>query len=108
MQLMGVYDSDKCDISAIWWTRPHASVMVIISSNYAEEIKDANTYWKACAVTATLFLGTVSFCGWWYQRRLRGLFRELVSNIGDPQYDREDIKARRVVVRQTNGRAGRP
>jgi hypothetical protein len=93
MQLMGVYNSDKCDINAIWWTRPHGNLTVIISSNYSQEIQDANTYWKACAVTATVFLGTVTFGGWWYQRRLRGLFRELVSNIGNPLYDREDIKA---------------
>jgi hypothetical protein len=97
MQLMGVYNSDKCDINAQWWTRPHPNVLVIISTNYAEAIRDAVTYWKAFAVTATLFLGAVSFCGWWYQRRLRGMFRELVGNIGNPTFDREDIKARRVV-----------
>jgi hypothetical protein len=107
MQLMGVYSSDKCDTNVQWWTRPHVNVSVIISTNYAEEIRDASTYWKACAVTATLFLGVVSFCGWWYQRRLRGLFRELVSNIGNPTYDREDIKARRV-ARKMNGQAGGP
>jgi hypothetical protein len=107
MQLMGVYSSDKCDTNVQWWTRPHVNVNVIISTNYAEEIRDASTYWKACAVTATLFLGVVSFCGWWYQRRLRGLFRELVSNIGNPTYDREDIKARRV-ARKLNGQAGGP
>ncbi|KAG0650613.1 hypothetical protein D0Z07_2684 [Hyphodiscus hymeniophilus] len=103
MQLMGVYSSDKCDINAIYWTRPHANIKLIISTNYAEEIKDASTYWKACAVTATVFLGAVSFCGWWYQRRLRGLFRELVSNIGNPKYDREDIQSRRVVPGTLNG-----
>ena len=107
MQLMGVYSSDKCDINAQWWTRRHGDVPVIISSNYAQEIKDASTYWKACAVTATLFLGVVSFCGWWYQRRLRGLFRELVSNIGNPAFDREDIKARGV-AKVTNGHVSGP
>ena len=91
MQLMGVYNSDKCDINAGWWTKPHGNLTVTISSNYALEIQDASTYWKACAITATLFLGVVSFCGWWYQRRLRGLFRLLVKGIGNPEYEREGI-----------------
>jgi hypothetical protein len=107
MHLMGVYNSDKCDINAQWWTRPHNDVLVVVSSNFAQEIKDASTYWKACAVTATLFLGTVTFCGWWYQRRLRGLFTELVGNIGNPTFDREDIKARRV-INAVNGQARGP
>lgn len=93
MQLMGVFNSDKCDMTASWWAKPHENVMVIVSQNYALEIKEANTYWKACAITATLFLGNVSFCGWWYQRRLRGLFRNLVSELGNPNTDREDIKS---------------
>jgi hypothetical protein len=99
MQLMGVYSAGKCAINVQWWTKPHADVMVIISTNYDQEIAYANKYWIPCAITATLFLGTVSFCGWWYQRRLRALFRELVSNIGNPKTDREDINA--VMTRAT-------
>jgi hypothetical protein len=101
MQLMGVYSAGKCSINAQWWTKPHADVMVIISTNYDQEIVYANKYWIPCAITATLFLGTVSFCGWWYQRRLRALFRGLVSNIGNPKTDREDINA--VMTRVTPG-----
>jgi hypothetical protein len=97
MQLMGVYRSGKCDISAGWWTKPNGNVGVIISTNYALEIEDANKYWKSCGVTATVFLGAVCFCGWWYQRRLRGLFRQLVNDIGDPETDREDVKAAMVL-----------
>ena len=93
MQLMGVYNSDKCDINAAWWTKPHGNILVTVSSNYALEIKDASTYWKACAITAILFLGVVSFCGWWYQRRLRGMFRWQVKRIGNPDCEREDISS---------------
>lgn len=93
MQLMGVYSSSKCSVNASWWTRPHDQVMVTISRNYALEILDAKRYWIPCAITAILFLGLVSFCGWWYQRRLRGLFRNLVSELGSPKTDREDIRA---------------
>ncbi|CZR51374.1 uncharacterized protein PAC_01249 [Phialocephala subalpina] len=93
MQLMGVYNSGKCDINAGWWTKLHGDVMVVISSNYALEIRDAKRYWIPCAITAIVFLAVVTFCGWWYQRRLRGLFKNLVRDIGNPKMDREDIKA---------------
>jgi hypothetical protein len=105
MQLMGVYTSNKCSINAAWWTRPHGDVMVIVSKNYALEIEDAMKYWIPCAITAILFLGVVSFCGWWYQRRLRGLFRNLVSGLGDPRMDREDIRA---VVTPEGSSIGKP
>jgi len=96
MQLMGVYNSDKCSIISQWWTKPKevlALVTVIVSQNYALEIHEAKKFWVPCAITATLFLGAVSFCGWWYQRRLRGLFRQLVGAIGDLSTDREEVRA---------------
>jgi hypothetical protein len=101
MQLMGVYRSGKCLINAEWWTKPNGGVGVIISSNYALEIEDAKKYWASCGITATMFLGVVAFCGWWYQRRLRDLFRELVNDLGNPRTDREDVKA---TVAMPNGR----
>lgn len=67
MQLMGVLRSGKCDINAQLWTKPNSNVPVILSKNYALEIEYANKYWKSCGITATLFLGAVAFCGWWYQ-----------------------------------------
>lgn len=93
MQLMGVYRSGKCDLNSTWWTKPNDDVGVIVSTNYALDIEDANRYWKPCGITATLFLGAVCFCGWWYQRRLRGVFRRLVNDLGNPETDREDVKS---------------
>ncbi|PMD24900.1 hypothetical protein NA56DRAFT_461360 [Hyaloscypha hepaticicola] len=93
MQLMGVSRSGKCDINAQWWTKPNSNVPVILSTNYALEIEYANKYWKSCGITATIFLGAVAFCGWWYQRRLRDVFRRLVYDIGGPKTDREDVRA---------------
>ncbi|KAK0100335.1 hypothetical protein ONS96_007616 [Cadophora gregata f. sp. sojae] len=93
MQLMGVYRSGFCDLNAEWWIRPHDNTPVVISTNYALAIEDANRYWLACGITATLFLAVVCFCGWWYQRRLRGLFRDLVSSLGDVSKEREEIRA---------------
>ena len=33
------------------------------------------------------------FCGSWYLRRLKDVFRRLVHDIGDAKTDREDLKA---------------
>ena len=99
MQLMGVYNTGKCNVNAQYWTRNHDNVKIIVSSNAAINIKTADTYWISTGIAATLFLGVVSFCGWWYQRRLRGLFRELVSDIGNPATEREDIVASRPAER---------
>jgi len=93
MQLMGVYNSAFCNVNAQYWTQNPDDVRITVSSNAAINIQTANKYWIPTGITATLFLGVVSFCGWWYQRRLRGLFRELVSDIGNPESEREDIKA---------------
>ena len=66
---------------------------VVVSFNSAADIKSASSYWKAFAITAILFLGNVAFCGWWYQRRLRGVFRMLVDGLGKMEVEREDIRA---------------
>lgn len=92
MQLMGVYRSDICEVNAFWWTRPHDNFVVVLSSNSALAIKSADLYWKTCAITATVFLGTVCFGGWWYQRRLKGLFRQLVKDIDNSRTDRQDVQ----------------
>jgi hypothetical protein len=91
MQLMGVYRSDLCEVNAFWWTRPHDNFVVMLSSNSALAIKSADIYWKTCAITATVFLSTVCFGGWWYQRRLKALFRQLVKDIDNPRTDRQDV-----------------
>ncbi|EHL02017.1 putative Cytochrome b2, mitochondrial [Glarea lozoyensis 74030] len=93
MQLMGVYSTPKCSVNAEYWTKPHSQVPVVLSKNYALEIADAKKYWVPSAITAILFLALVTFCGWWYQRRLRGMFRNLVSELGSERTDREDIRA---------------
>ena len=82
---MGCLRSGKCDINAQWWMKPNSDVPVILSTNYALEIEYANKNRKSCGITASLFLGAVAFCGWWYQRRLRDVFKPLVHDIGDPK-----------------------
>ncbi len=91
MQLMGVYNSGKCDLTVAYWTGSTLGQKVVLSNNSALQIKTAATYWKACAITATIFLGVVCFGGWWYQRRLRGLFRMLVNDLDSPRTDRIDV-----------------
>lgn len=97
MQLMGVYSAPKCSVNAQYWTKPHAHLPVIISTNYALEIADARKYWIPSAITAILFLAIITFSGWWYQRRLRGVFHKLVGELGSVSTEREDIRAVQVV-----------
>ncbi|CZR51242.1 uncharacterized protein PAC_01117 [Phialocephala subalpina] len=91
MQLIGVYRSDFCDLNAPWWTKPHGSVQVVISTNSALDIKAAGDYWMSTGITATAFLAAVCFSGWWYQRRLRGVFRDLVNDLGNVGTERDDV-----------------
>jgi hypothetical protein len=69
-------------MNAIWWTRLHDNLTVMLKSNSGLAIRSAELYWKTCAVIATVVLGTVNIEGWWYQRRLG-----LVKDIANPHTD---------------------
>lgn len=55
----------------------------MISNNSKQMIDDAQRYWKPLAIAAIVFMGVVSFVGWWYQRRTRDLFTEQVMKIDE-------------------------
>ncbi|KAF2996380.1 hypothetical protein E8E14_004778 [Neopestalotiopsis sp. 37M] len=96
MQLMGVYSANICEVRAIYWLSPHGDRPdVIASKNTAAAIQAAEQYWEPCAITAIIFLAVVSFIGWWYQRRMRDVFADLVRNIDAPKYDRDDTRLAR-------------
>ncbi|KAI1872646.1 hypothetical protein JX265_005526 [Neoarthrinium moseri] len=96
MQLMGVYSANMCYVPSRWWLVPFEDRPVImISKNTALMITMAQRYWEPCAITAIVFLAVVSFIGWWYQRRMRDLFGELVRSINAQKYDREDTRSAR-------------
>lgn len=93
MQVLGVYSADICSVTTDRWVDPfRPGVTAMISMNSRLMIQDAQTYWKPCAITAIAFMSFVSFVGWWYQRRLRDLFMDLVSKIDQDRYAREDSR----------------
>ena len=78
MQIIGVYRTCLCMIPVTAWHRPDHSILVI-STNSADAIYRAHTVWRVTGAAAVAFLGFVSFIGWWYQKRLRHLFKKIVA-----------------------------
>lgn len=83
MQIMGVYRNCLCTWPIHYWRRSLFDATYPISTNSAEAIRNASTYWKGTGATAITFLGFISYVGWWYQRRLRYQFRLLVDRIDE-------------------------
>ncbi|KAH0545441.1 hypothetical protein FGG08_000442 [Glutinoglossum americanum] len=81
MQIIGVYRNCKCLLPIQHWGNPNDQTMLTISKNARETIVEANTFWKGTGGGAIAFLGLICYSGWWYQRRLKGVFRELVEKI---------------------------
>lgn len=89
MQLLGVYTANICQVSAYDWLDPYRpDVTAMISVNTKEMIDDAQIYWEPCGITAIAFMTFVSFVGWWYQRRMKDLFTNLVSEVDLDKYAR--------------------
>lgn len=91
MQLLGVYTADICYLTVDQWIDPTGAT-AMISKNSKVMIQDAQTYWKPCAITAIAFMTLVSFVGWWYQRRMKDLFMNLVNDVDLDKYDRADTR----------------
>ncbi|KIM98510.1 hypothetical protein OIDMADRAFT_31299 [Oidiodendron maius Zn] len=88
MQLIGVYTAAVCRVTVSEWSKPvDQRGLSIISVNSALAIKSAKKYWKWGAITAISFMAFVSFLGWWYQRRMRLRFTELVERVDESCLD---------------------
>ena len=83
MQILGVYGNCLCYINVDRWGSSRFTAEFVISTRSAEDIYRASTVWKGTSIAATIFLGVVTFIGWWYQRRLRQQFRVMISQIGE-------------------------
>lgn len=82
MQLLGVYSGGICNVNIEYWLDPsQPAATVMLSSNSKQMIDDAQRYWEPLAIAAILFMGMVSFVGWWYQRRTRDLFTDQVAKM---------------------------
>lgn len=102
MQVLGVYSADICYITTEHWMDPFKpGVTAVISLNSQLMIKDARTYWKPCAITAIVFMSFVSFVGWWYQRRMRDMFMDLVSKLDIEGFARGDARDARLQSEST-------
>ena len=84
MQIIGVYRNCLCNIPMTRWRRRDDNELIIISTNAAEDIQRAATFWRGTGIAAVVFLATVSFIGWWYQKRLRVDFKKLIQKIDEP------------------------
>ncbi|KUI57838.1 hypothetical protein VP1G_05161 [Cytospora mali] len=94
MQLLGVYSADICNLRMDQWIHRYTNgATAMLSVNTTLMIRDAQKYWKPCAITAIAFMTFVSFVGWWYQRRMKDLFTTLVSEVDLDKYDRVDANA---------------
>lgn len=84
MQIIGVYRNCLCDIPITVWHRRYENELLVISTNSKDDIYRARTFWKGTGITAVVFLTSVSFIGWWYQKRLRYQFKKLIERIDEP------------------------
>ena len=92
MQIIGVYRTCLCMIPVTAWRRPDDYILVI-STNSADDISKAQTVWKGTGAAAVAFLGFVSFIGWWYQKRLRHLFKKIVKTDDQGAEDGHELAA---------------
>ena len=84
MQIIGVYRNCLCDIPITVWHRRYENELIVISTNSKDDIHRAKTFWNGTAIAAVVFLASVSFLGWWYQKRLRYQFKKLIERIDEP------------------------
>ncbi|MCJ1228940.1 hypothetical protein MMC12_005604 [Toensbergia leucococca] len=81
MQIMGVFRNCLCALTISHWRSRSGTFNV--STNTADQIQRANTWWTGTGAGAIAFLGCICYVGWWYQRRLRFQFKLLVNRIDE-------------------------
>lgn len=84
MQLLGVYSNCLCALPVWYWLdreRADGIARISLGVNSGEDILAAKTWWVGTGSTAIAFLCLTSGWGWWYQRRLRGLFKDIAVRL---------------------------
>jgi hypothetical protein len=82
MEVMGVYDSCICGITATAWfptSSRDAAVMFLASDTVG--FRNSARLWGWCGFTAIIFMSVMCYLGYWYQRYLREKFMEAVNHI---------------------------
>jgi hypothetical protein len=81
MQLLGVYRNCLCALPIQYWRNPdQANASISLGGNTAADIMAAKTWWVGIGGVAITFLCVNCYWGWWYQRRLRGVFQDAVKS----------------------------
>ena len=81
MQIVGVYRNCLCKLNVRHWRSSRDVATMLISSNNKVDIDQATITWRSLGYSATGFLGLTCFVGWWYQRRLRFQFGQLMDRL---------------------------
>ncbi|KAK3393873.1 hypothetical protein B0H63DRAFT_505689 [Podospora didyma] len=82
MQLIGVYRNCLCKIPVQYWLHKNdPGAYVLLGSNSAESIRNAQEVWTRTAGAATGILGAACALAWWLQRHLRSRYKALVENM---------------------------
>jgi hypothetical protein len=82
MQLLGVYRNCLCALPIQYWgDRGDADAWVSLGTNSADDIMAAKKWWVPLGSAAVVVLCLSCYWGWWYQRRLRGVFRDAAERI---------------------------
>jgi hypothetical protein len=82
MEVLGVYDSCICGITATAWfpaSRRNAAVRFLASDTAG--FRSSARLWGWCGFTAIIFMSVMCYLGYWYQRYLREKFIESVNTI---------------------------
>jgi hypothetical protein len=80
MQVIGVYRNCLCTVPLTSWSS-RDNYQIVISTNTANNIRLANTFWLPTGVTSIVCLIVVWYVGWWYQRHWRMRFTRLIDEL---------------------------
>jgi hypothetical protein len=82
IEVIGVYDSCICGITATAWfpaSSRDAALLPLASDTVAS--RNSAKLWGWCGFAAIIFLSVICYLGYWYQRYLREKFIETVNDI---------------------------
>jgi len=80
MQILGVYRNCLCTVPVSSWSSKD-NYWIAISTNTADDIRLANTFWLPTGVTSIVVLVLVCYVAWWYQRHWRMRFTALIDDL---------------------------
>ena len=83
LQIIGTFRDCKCSISITSWRNP-AEETFNIASDSALARENSQRFWMPTGIAAIVFMGSVCWLGWWYQRYLRRRFEDSLEQLSQP------------------------